>query len=154
YLCQSPHKKLYAASARWYAEAFAAQPGLADNPASGHRYNAACAAALAGCGQGEDAMDLDENHCAHLRRQALDWLRADLKAWRSLLAKDQAKAQPVVAKQMQHWQVDPDFAGVRGMEALDKLPQAERMEWQQLWQEVETLRHRAAAPPKKLAPTK
>ena len=46
------------------------------------RYNAACTAALAGCGQGVDADKLDAKERARLRQQALDWLRADLKAYR------------------------------------------------------------------------
>jgi hypothetical protein len=33
-------------------------------------------------GQGEDADQLDANARARLRQQALDWLRADLAAWR------------------------------------------------------------------------
>jgi hypothetical protein len=35
---------------------------------------------------------------------------------------------------------------VRGSEALERLPAAERPDWQKLWQEVEELRQRAAAP--------
>src|SRR5215472_4056243 len=42
------------------------------------RYNAANAAALAGCGQGEDAAKLNDNERTRLRQQALTWLRADL----------------------------------------------------------------------------
>ena len=42
-------------SARLYAAAFAADPKLADDLKAGHRYNAACFAALAAAGQGEDA---------------------------------------------------------------------------------------------------
>jgi hypothetical protein len=44
-------KKLYAAAARLYAEALAEQPELGRDPRNGVRYDAACAAALAGCGQ-------------------------------------------------------------------------------------------------------
>ena len=40
--------------------AFAADPNLADDPGSRHRYNAACSAALAAAGQGEDAAKLDD----------------------------------------------------------------------------------------------
>ena len=43
------------AAARLYAEAFAADATLADDPRFSHRASAARAAALAGCGQGEDA---------------------------------------------------------------------------------------------------
>ena len=46
---------LNCAAARFYEEAFAAQPKLADDLGAAHRYNAACAAALAGCGQSKDA---------------------------------------------------------------------------------------------------
>ena len=42
--------------ARLWSDAFAADPSLA----AGHRYNAACAAALAGCGNGADAANLSD----------------------------------------------------------------------------------------------
>lgn len=46
----------------------------------------------------------------------------------------------LVRRQMSHWLQDADFHGVRGTEALSKLPEAERQSWQQLWREVaETL---------------
>jgi hypothetical protein len=135
-------KRLRRAAVRFYEEAFTAQPGLV----AGNRYNAACAAALAGCGQEEDAKRLDDKERTRLRRQALDWLQADLAACRQLLEKEPAKAGPAVMQQMQHWQNDADFVGVRGSEALERLPAAERLDWQKLWQEVEALRQRPAAP--------
>ncbi len=49
---------------------------------------------------------------------------------------------------MQHWRQDTDFAEVRGPEALAKLPEAERQDWQKLWADVEALRTEAAGPPK------
>jgi tetratricopeptide (TPR) repeat protein len=128
-------KRLHRASARFYEEAFAAQPNLADDPATGHRYNAACAAALAGCGQGQDAGPVDEGERARLRRQALDWLRADLTARKQLLEKQPEQARASVQETLRHWQRDADFAGVRG-HALDKLPEAERQLWRQLWEDV------------------
>ncbi len=57
-MCQL-QKTLFAASTRWYSEAFAAETKLADDLNTQNRYNAACAAALAGCGQGKDADKLD-----------------------------------------------------------------------------------------------
>jgi hypothetical protein len=45
---------------------------------------------------------------------------------------------------MQHWQRDTDFAGVRGADALSRLRQGERLDWQKLWQEVEALRQKTA----------
>jgi serine/threonine protein kinase/tetratricopeptide (TPR) repeat protein len=125
-----------AAAARFYAEAFAAHPKLADDVRLLNRYNAACSAARAGCGQGKDAATLDDAERAQLRRQALDWLRADLAAWGQLLDKEPEKARARVQQQLRYWQQDADFAGVRG-DALAKLPEAESREWQQLWADVE-----------------
>src|SRR5262249_59817193 len=81
---------------------------------------------------------------ARRRGQALDGLHADLAAWRQLLEKEPDKVRPIVVQTMQHWQQDKDFAGVRGPEALAKLPADEGKEWQSTWLEVETLRKRAA----------
>jgi serine/threonine protein kinase/Flp pilus assembly protein TadD len=134
-----------------FADAFRADPKLADDLKEQRRYNAACAAARAGCGQGKDADQSDAREWTRLRRQALDWLRADLAAYRRLLDKERDKASPLVRERMQHWQQEPDFSGVRG-EALDKLPEAERQEWQKLWQEVKMLRQDAADPPKPAKP--
>jgi tetratricopeptide (TPR) repeat protein len=149
--CQLPCKSLYATAVRFYAAAFAEQPTLADDLQGHHRYNAACAAALAGCGQGQDTGKLDDKERTHLRKQALDWLNADLEAWRRLLEKGPAQNRPAIAQQLAHWLEDTDFAGVRGGQALARLPAAERGEWQKLWQEVEALRQRAARPPDKAA---
>jgi tetratricopeptide (TPR) repeat protein len=130
-------KRLNGAAVRFYEEAFAAEPALAEKlGAAGSRYDAACTAALAGCGQGEDAKSLDEKQRAGLRRQALGWLRADLAAWRGRLAKDPDKARAAVAPELTHWLEDPAFAGVRGPEALARLSEAERQPWQQLWNDV------------------
>jgi hypothetical protein len=78
---------------------------------------------------------------ARLRKQALIWLRADLTAWQNQVQKD--KAAPVMVQKMQHWLDDTDFNSVRGADALAKLPQAERGDWQQLWEDVTALQKRA-----------
>src|SRR5579883_1397493 len=148
-VCQQPYKRLYAAAFQFCLDAFTAQPRLADDLDAQHRYSAASAAALAGCSQGRDADKLDAKDSARLRQQALDWLRADLKAYGQVMEKSAGKAGPMIAQRMQHWLHDTDFAGVRGDKALAKLPEAERKQWQKLWQEVEALRKQAAQPPKK-----
>jgi hypothetical protein len=134
-LCHE-YKKWYAAAARFCAGAFAAEPKLIDDLRTHNRYNAACSAALAGCGQGDDAANLDEKERARLRQQAIEWLRADLAAWTQMLDKEPEKARASVHQTLQHWQQDADFAGVRG-DGLAKLPEAERNPWQQLWADVE-----------------
>jgi hypothetical protein len=37
---------------------------------------------------------------------------------------------------LQDWQWDTPFAGVRGPEALARLPAAERQKWQELWTDI------------------
>src|SRR6185369_16899910 len=106
--------------------AFAAEPKLANNLQAGHRYKAACAASLAAAGKGEDAGTLDAKERARLRKQALDWLTADLTAWTRLFDKNQPQARPVIQQTLLHWQKDTDLAGVRDKAALEKLPPDER----------------------------
>jgi uncharacterized delta-60 repeat protein len=139
-LCALPSRQLYAAAVRFWTEAFAAEPALADDFDAHHRYDAACVAALAGCRQGKDTAELEPRECARLRTQALDWLRAHLAVNRSLFEKGGAKERLAVTKRMRHWQKDHDFIGVRGEMALAKLPEAERQEWHKLWREVDELR--------------
>jgi serine/threonine-protein kinase len=129
-------KRLDRAAARFYEDAFAAEPKLADDLGAWHRYNAVCAAALAGCGVGKDADKLDETDKARLRGQALGWLRADFESWTREMGKNTSEARTAVRQKMQHWQTDADFAGVRGPDALAKLPEAERQPWQNLWNDV------------------
>jgi serine/threonine protein kinase/Flp pilus assembly protein TadD len=129
-------KQLHRAAARFYAEAFAAEPALVDD--ASNRYDAACAAALAGCGRGKDAGRSGEEARGRLRRQALDWLRADLAALGRRLdqGSDRAGGAARVGRTLKHWQADSDLAGVRGSEALARLPEAERQVWQKLWDAV------------------
>jgi serine/threonine-protein kinase len=151
YLCRPPHRQQHAAAARFYEEAFAAAPLLAEDPNAPHRYNAACAAALAGCGQGTDAGKLADKERAHLRGQALSWLRANLDTMGRLLDSeaDQARATAGVRSALKHWLADRDLAGVRGPAALARLPEAERQAWQTLWNDVAGLLKRAQRKPKK-----
>jgi serine/threonine-protein kinase len=135
-------KKRYADARRFYAGAFAAQPKLADDLEGGHRYNAACCAALAAAGKGEGATHLDDKERARLRREALGWLRADLSLWTKQAADGTPKAE-AVRKTLQHWQQDTDLASLRDPDALEKLPKADSAEWQKLWIDVEGLRKRA-----------
>jgi serine/threonine protein kinase/Flp pilus assembly protein TadD len=130
-LCQNYHKR-YTAAVQFYREAFSAEPRLADR----HRYNAACAAVLAGCGQGKDADQNNPEKRVDLRCQSLDWLSADIAAWNTRMKTDPDKIGAIVIQQMRHWLHDADFAGVRGTEALARLPESERAQWQKLWAAV------------------
>jgi serine/threonine-protein kinase len=142
------HKRLYAVSSRCYSDAFDADPTLAAGPEGFNRYNAACAAALAGCGAGEGVAWLDRKERAHFRKQALDWLRADAEARGKRLKSERPGESAAARRALTHWQSDRDLAGVRDKNALEKLPEDERKDWQKLWAEVEALL-KDAAPPKK-----
>jgi serine/threonine-protein kinase len=138
------YKRFYAAAARFYREAFAADPALAENFNRGHRYNAARSAALAGCGKGEDVAKLTPEEKAELRRQARSWLRAELARWANFLNAGKPKARTDVEQHLRYWQRDPYLNGVREPAALGKLPEAERKEWAKLWADVAALLAQAA----------
>jgi tetratricopeptide (TPR) repeat protein len=141
-LCQK--KRLYAAAARLYGKAIRDNPELVASPDDGLRYDAACAAALAGCGKREDAAQVDEAERGRWRQQALDWLRADLALWaKQLEGEKAAEARATVQKKLRRWQQDPDLAGVRDDTALAKLPDAVRQAWRQFWSDVQQLLDRA-----------
>jgi hypothetical protein len=129
------HKKYLAAALRCYEDARAANPKLADDPWNLHRYNAACAAVLADCGEGNDADKFDEKERARLRKQAQDWLKADLHIW----TKEADESPRSVWSELKHCQADANFTGVRDKDALAKLPAEECAAWQQLWAEVEAV---------------
>jgi serine/threonine-protein kinase len=140
-LCRE-YKKRYAAAARLYAEAFAEQSKFAENVNLTHCFDAAAAAALAGCGQGEDAAQLDEKERARLRKQAHDLLRARLEKFKQLAEKGPAENHAAISRRLQNWEKVNVFAGVREAGSLARLPETERGDWQQLWEEVATLRQR------------
>jgi tetratricopeptide (TPR) repeat protein len=146
-LCGRPCKRLHAAEARFYAEAFEARPELAEDVRQGHRYDAACAAALAGTGRGADAARLTEKERASWRRQALAWLRAELAGWAKELNAPASQARRELQQRVGSWMTDGDLAGVRGA-ALAGLPEAEHDGWSKLWADVERLLARAGTPKK------
>jgi serine/threonine protein kinase/tetratricopeptide (TPR) repeat protein len=144
-LCQD-YKREYAAAARFYAGAFAAQPDLAANLASQDRYRAARAAAQAGCGGGADSPKLEAER-ARLRRQALAWLNADADAWALRLAGGRAAERIRVGEVLQRWRREADLAGVRDPKSLAKLPKGEAGPWRKLWARVEGLLAQTPAGP-------
>ena len=111
-LCREPHGRM-AASARFYAAAFAADPKVADDLGRHHRYNAACAAIQAGTGGGVDAGSLSNDERARWRRQAIDWLRAELAARAKRLQSNQPKERTSTQEMLRHWQDDADLKRIR-----------------------------------------
>jgi tetratricopeptide (TPR) repeat protein len=145
-LCAQPFQKRYGDAVRIYAEAFTADPKLAEDLRAGHRYNAACCAALAGCGKGKDADKHDDKERARLRGQALEWLRADLLLRRRQASSSAADQRQKAAARLSHWLVDSDLAGVRPGPSEVALPAAERAEWAKLWADVRATLAQARKP--------
>jgi hypothetical protein len=139
-------KKLNHTAAGLYAAAFAADPKLADDLRARHRYNAACFAALAAAGQGDDASKLDDKERTRLCRQALDCLKADLAAWGNRLDFGPPQVRPAVVQTLSHWQQDTDLAAIRDAAALAKLPADEQKALTQLWADVAALLKKAQTP--------
>jgi tetratricopeptide (TPR) repeat protein len=98
------HGRLTATAARFYTGALSTQPSLADDLEAGHRFDAACAAALAGCGVGNDAARLDDRQRTVLRRQALDWLTAEHDAWAERHRRGQPKDRTAAATALRSWE--------------------------------------------------
>jgi tetratricopeptide (TPR) repeat protein len=136
-------RKRYSISARLFAAAFQADPKLADDVAAEYRYNAARAAAMAGAGQGDDKPPLDEPEKARWRKQALDWLKADLVFWTKQDQTGMAEAKALVSQTLGHWKADADLAGIRDPDALAKLPENEQTACRDFWADVEALLKRA-----------
>jgi RNA polymerase sigma-70 factor (ECF subfamily) len=157
------------AAARLCVEAFAADPTLAEGLASECRaraalgeqqpvgrveelaarcrYPAARCAALTGCGLSEDGAKLGAMERAHWRKQARDWLRADLAIWANTMDSGPRAARVLVRGLLTHWRTAPDLAGLREPGALDHLPEDERKECLALWKEVEVVLQCAKAHP-------
>jgi tetratricopeptide (TPR) repeat protein len=142
-MCQQ-FKKRHAAAARLYADAFAVEPKLADDLRQSPRYNAACSAALAAAGEGEDAHLLPDKTVVMFRRWALDWLRKDLAVYNQLVRRNNATIDQAIGQSLSHWRGDPDLSSVRDPHTLARLPEPERAAWQGLWREVEELAKRTA----------
>jgi tetratricopeptide (TPR) repeat protein len=132
-------KRLNGSAARFYEKSFTADPEMATQTRSRHRSNAARVASLAGCGLGEDASRLDDRDRARWRRQALDWLQADLAAWKKQLEGDAPQSWTAAQQALRGWQRDAAFAGLRDAVELAKLPEGEREAYRKLWAEVEGL---------------
>jgi hypothetical protein len=111
-----------------------------------HRYNAACAAALAGSGQGQDRPALDETARARWRQQAREWLNSDLAAWAKILERNSLESRLLIRQNLQHWKGDGDLAGIRDEAALAHLPAGEQKAYRALWSRVDGLLAAAYGP--------
>jgi serine/threonine-protein kinase len=132
-----------AAAARLYAAAYAADPHLAEDPAAGHRSDAARAAALAGVGRGEDSRTLGPEERARWSEQARSWLKHDLAALARRLNGGGGADRILVRSKLRDWLDDLDLARVRGPGSPETLPVEEWDAWRAFWKEVHAVLDRA-----------
>src|SRR5262249_42865056 len=131
-ICESD--ALYGTASRLCADAFAADPDLAERLTtqclrraaqesdksnrtkaliSEIRYRAARCAALAGCGLGKNSAELNAAEQAYWRRMALKWLRAELVVLSRSLDSGLRPDGDIVKEMLTLWQGEPDLAGLR-----------------------------------------
>jgi hypothetical protein len=95
-------------------------------------------------GKGVEADKLDAKEQIRLRKQAFDWLQADLVERARFLEKTPLFTY-LMNNDMQHWQQDADLAGLRDEKELAKLPKDERAALTKFWGEVDRLTKQARA---------
>jgi serine/threonine protein kinase/Flp pilus assembly protein TadD len=139
------YKGHHVAAARLWVAALAAEPKLADDLRTGHCNEAACAAALASCGRGADASALDDKERVRWRKQAVEWLAADLTAAAKLLESHDPKDVNMVRRKFRIWQSNQDLVGLRDPATLAELPADEQEAYRRFWEEVEALLAKADA---------
>jgi Tfp pilus assembly protein PilF len=150
-LAAQPPRRRFGLAVRLYAWAFAADPALADDLGSAHRYYAATFAVQAAAGKDKDLPKVETAEWSRLTGLALKWLRADL-TLRASQAKD-PKGRPGVRWALNIWKTDPPLAPVRDPAWLRAMPPADRKAWEALWRDVDALlasiSQQAGSPPAK-----
>jgi len=137
-VCQ--FQNLNATGARLWADAFSADPTLLEKDCG---YDAARFAALAGSGRGDDVANLSDSDRAHLRKQAREWLLAELISCESKLA-DGPEARKSVQTTLSSWSTSPDLSGIREAGSIAQLPAAEQSDCIALWTQYKTVLNRAS----------
>jgi eukaryotic-like serine/threonine-protein kinase len=165
-ICES--EALYGTASRLCADAFAADPDLADRLTteclrqaaqesnesnrtealtSDCWYRAARCAALAGGGLGKDGSKLSAAERTHWRRKALEWLRTDLHVLSETLDGGLTADRGLAKELLTLWQDEPDLAGLREPARLKMLSADERKGCLDLWAEVGTVLARCGDAP-------
>jgi hypothetical protein len=67
------------------------------------------------------------------------WLRDDLTDYGNIVQQSNPQLKRDIQQRLVHWQHDPDLAGLRDKDAVDKLPEAERDDCRKLWADMDAL---------------
>jgi eukaryotic-like serine/threonine-protein kinase len=132
-------QKHFAASARIWAEALAADPKIGADRDAQRLYQASRSAILAALGKGDDEPPPDEEAKLRFRAQALDWLKADLAAWTKVLESGSARDRTGLIRAVLRWKTEADLASIREPDALKQLPAEEQNLWRTFWAGVDTV---------------
>jgi len=132
-------KRRFATAVRFYQNAFEVSPMIESDPRRPIRYNAACAAALAGTGAAVEPEDIVESERKHYRDAALGWLQSELAMIEQGLADGTAQERAARGQRLASWRRDPDLAAVREQVGLEQMPPDERQAWSMFWADVEKL---------------
>jgi tetratricopeptide (TPR) repeat protein len=133
-------RKLHRAAANLYVDAFSADPKLADDPKAAHRYHAACFAALASAGVGQDTGELAPPERLALRRRALTWLRAELTVHQKALQNGESGQAAAARAALLDWQKNPALIALRDTQAVANLSAEEQQACRRLWTDIQSLR--------------
>jgi tetratricopeptide (TPR) repeat protein len=136
-VCALPMQRHHLAAIRLYEKAVAVDPKLAENLVAGHRYNAACSAALAAAGQDAEMPVFGVDEWGFLTDLAHGWLRADLAGWAER-AKD-PKNGAAVRRTLTHWKQDANLIAIRDRAWLAAMPSTDRKRWEAFWMDVDAL---------------
>jgi serine/threonine-protein kinase len=110
-------------------------PQVPPDAASNLLYGGACAAARAATAAEADVAAPSDAERGNLRRKAAAWLRRAL----SRIEEKPRDQRWEVVRELRRWQRDPDLAGLRGRDALARLPAEERAPLEALWGDVERI---------------
>jgi hypothetical protein len=129
------------------AKAMEANPDLKEaRVADNRRYFAAWCAMLASLNEGSDSKALTDKERTELRKQALTWLREELKAWEMHLDGERPDHKLALQVLDSWWNPSRTLAGIPPPLArsnLAKLPKQEQVEWLRFDREVDALIARA-----------
>jgi serine/threonine-protein kinase len=163
-ICQFEDR--WGAAARLFADALAADPSLADrltesglrrmskqersmDPGdlyrSSSRFGAARCAVLASSGLGSDCAQISEAERTDMRKQAIQWLQADLEVWKKLLVSDSPAQRDMGKSMLSRWESESDLAGFRDPEALAKLSEQDSAACRELWSSLNAALNRPEA---------
>lgn len=126
-------------AARLYADALAAFPQSAEDLRTDHRYRAACAAALVGCGRKGNGADLSREERARWRGRAREWLRSEVTLWTKALDGRSEPDRILVRDRLTQLWADPDLTELLDPGSPAEQSPAERQECHALWSEIDTL---------------